>query len=289
MANFDDLKEHRYRLGLGLGLSPFLGLALWLLAVGDQIGDPTRWNFWGQASAWVSLSPFVLASFIAVYRLCPYAGGRLGSAGQGAKPRSWREGNPAIRQPSGGGSVLMMLLILSFVGCTSIVITANGNNDLTLTSLPLMYVSLALVFYLVMSQVRWIELDIDSLRIIRHKVIRGLQISEVQSESESVRALGVCRGSFGGPFKIFAFARNGMAIPLSQEQADLKQVQFEAERLADQLMVPLLRSMENQAPETVARHLRSLADDKLPVRRDWAPLTLPDGALAHRSTYPPID
>ena len=54
-------------------------------------------------------------------------------------------------------------------------------------------------------------------------------------------------------------------------------------------MVPLLRGMENQAPETVARHLRSLTDEKLPVRRDWAPVTLPDGALAHRSIYPPID
>lgn len=34
-------------------------------------------------------------------------------------------------------------------------------------------------------------------------------------------------------------------------------------------MVPLLRNMENQAPETVARHVRSLDDDKLPIREDW--------------------
>ena len=289
MANFDDLKEHQYRRGLALGLSPFFGLAFWILALHDQVGDATRWDFWSQASAWVSLSPFVLASYIAIYHLCPYAGGRLGSASQGARPRPWREGNPAIRQPSGAGSVLMMLIIASFVGCTGMLVTAAGDSNLTLTSMPLMYVSLALVFYLMMSQARWIELDIDSLRIIRHKVSRGLQISEVQSENECVRALGVCRGSFGGPFKIFAFVRSGIAVPLSQEQTELKQVQFEAERLSDQLMVPLLRGMENQAPETVARHLRSLTDEKLPVRRDWAPVTLPDGALAHRSIYPPID
>ena len=54
-------------------------------------------------------------------------------------------------------------------------------------------------------------------------------------------------------------------------------------------MVPLLRNMENQAPETVARHVRSLGDDKLPVRKDWAAVSMPESLQAHRSTYPPID
>ena len=54
-------------------------------------------------------------------------------------------------------------------------------------------------------------------------------------------------------------------------------------------MVPLLRGMENQSPEAVSRHLRSLADEKMPVRQDWAATTLPAELAEHRSIYPPVD
>jgi len=286
MANFDDLSEHRYRLKFGLALAPFLGFACWFWALQQEIGDPLRVGLWDHPAAWVSLSPFVLGCFALIYRFIPYQNGRMGSAGQGEKPRMWRQGNPAIRQPSSAGSWVMALLLLSVMGCVGMLAISDG---LTAAAFPMMYVSLALIFAMVMAQARWIELDIDSLRIIRHRVCYGLQTSEVQAQKEAVRALGVCRGSYGGPFKIFAFCKDGSAIPLSQEHSELKQISFESERLADQLMVPLLRNMENQAPETVARHVRSLTDDKLPVRQDWGAVSLPEGLQAHRSTYPPID
>lgn len=286
MANFDDLLEHRHRLKFGLALSPLLGLACWFFFLRGEIGDPMRLSLWTNPACWVSLSPFVLGWFALIYRFVPFRSGRIGSAEQGARPRLWRQGNPAIRQPSGTGSWLMALGLLSVMGCMGMAATAES---LTLPAFPMMYVALALLFFLVMSRVSWIELDIDSLRIIRHRVCYGLQTSEVQPEKEAVRALGVCRGSYGGPFKIFAFCKDGNAIPLSQQQTDLKQITFESERLADQLMVPLLRNMENQSPETVARHVRSLTDDKLPVRQDWGVVAMPEGLQAHRSTYPPID
>ncbi|MBX3169617.1 MAG: hypothetical protein KF760_19600 [Candidatus Eremiobacteraeota bacterium] len=286
MANFDDLLEHRHRLKFGLALAPFLGLGSWYWALHQQVGDPTRLALWENPASWVSLSPFVLGWFALIYRFVPFLNGRIGTAGQGAKPRLWRQGNPTIRQPSGAGSWLVALGLLSIMGCIGMAVTGES---LTLTAFPMMYVSLALVFFLIMAQVRWIELDIDSLRIIRHRVCYGLQISAVQPEKEAVRALGVCRGSYAGPFKVFAFCKDGSAIPLSQEYTDLKQISFESERLADQLMVPLLRNMENQSPETVARHVRSLSDDKLPVRQDWGVVTMPEGLQAHRSIYPPVD
>lgn len=286
MANFDDLSEHRHRFKIGLALAPFLGVGCWYWALAQEIGDPMRADLWNHPASWVSLSPFILGWFALIYRFLPYKNGRMGSAAQGHRPRMWREGNPAIRQPSGAGSWVMALLLCSVMGCVGMLALSD---PLTSAAFPLMYISLALLFFLVMAQARWIELDIDSLRIIRHRVCYGLQTSEVQPEKEAVRALGVCRGSYGGPFKIFAFCKDGSAIPLSQEQSDLKQISFESERLADQLMVPLLRNMENQAPETVARHVRSLGDDKLPVRKDWAAVSMPESLQAHRSTYPPID
>lgn len=286
MANFDDLLEHRQRLKFGLALAPLLGLTSWFLVMQQEIGDPLRLDLWDHPACWVSLSPFVLGWFGLLYRFLPLKNGRIGSAGQGDKPRLWREGNPAIRQPSGAGSWVLGLILLSVMGCVGMV---AASDSLTLAAFPMMYVSLAVVFFLVMTRVRWIELDIDTLRIIRHRVCYGLQISEVQPEKEAVRALGVCRGSYGGPFKIFAFCKDGSAIPLSHEQSDFKQISFESERLADQLMVPLLRNMENQAPETVARHVRSLSDEKLPVRQDWGAVSMPEALQAHRSIYPPID
>ncbi|MBS2034936.1 hypothetical protein JST97_08105 [bacterium] len=289
MASFDDLQEHRQRLKFGLILSPLVGLACWFWFLNARIGDPLQWDLWSQTSTWFSLSPFVLGSFMAVYSFFPYPQGRFGSASQGDRPRPWREGNPAIRQPSSAGSWVMFLMFASFLGCASMWATDETSNRLVEAGMPLMYVSLTLIYFLVMAQAHWLELDIDSLRIIRHRVIRGLQLSEVQPEQQSIRALGVCRGSFGGPYRIYAFAHNGVAIPLSQDNHDLSQVQFEAERLSDQLMVPLLGGMENQASESVARHLRSLTDEKLPVRQDWAPVKVPDGVLANRSIYPPID
>lgn len=286
MANFDDLLEHRQRLKFSLTLAPFLGLGSWFFTLQQVIGDPIRMELWEHLASWISLSPFVLTWFGLIYRFLPYKDGRMGSAGQGDKPRLWRQGNPAIRQPSSAGSWVLALFLLSVMGCMGML---AGSDNLTVTAFPMMYVSLALVFFLVMTRVHWIELDIDSLRIIRHRVCYGLQLSEVQPEKEAVRALGVCRGHFGGPFKIYAFCKDGSAIPLSQEQSDLKQIAFESERLADQLMVPLLRNMENQAPETVARQVRSLSDDKLPIRQDWAEVTVPEGLQAHRSVYPPVD
>jgi hypothetical protein len=286
MAKFDDLREHRHRLKVGLALAPFLGLVFWFLALQQVIEDPLSLNLWSNPASWVSLSPFVLCWFGLLYRFIPYQNGRMGSSGQGDPPRLWRQGNPAIRQTSSAVAWLMALFLGSVVGCAGLVSTGS---PLTVAALPLMYVSLAMVFFLVMTQARWIELDVDSLRIIRHRVCFGLQTSEVQPERETVRALGVCRGSYGGPYKIFAFCKDGSAFPLSQDQSDLKQVTFESERLADQLMVPLLTKMENQSPETVARHVRSLSDEKLPVRQDWGAVSVPAGVREHRSIYPPID
>ena len=286
MAKFDDLLEHKHRLKVGLALAPFLGLVSWYLVLQTDIGDPLRGGLWQNPACWVSLSPFLLGWFGLLYRFVPFQNGNLGSAAQGDKPRLWRQGNPAIRQPSSMGAWLMALFLISVMGCVGLAATGEG---LTATAVPMMYLSLGLIFSMVMSLARWIELDVDSLRIIRHRVCFGLQTSEVQPEKEAVRALGVCRSSYGGPYKIFAFCKDGSVFPLSQEQVDPKQISFESERLADQLMVPLLREMENQSPEMVARHVRSLSDDKLPVRQDWKEVSVPAGMQAHRSIYPPID
>ena len=287
MSNFDDLAEHKRRLKTALALSPFLGWASCAALLTEQMGDPLRLTWWETPSTWVILAPFVLGWALLIYRLCPVKNGRMGTAAQGAPPRLWRQGNPAIRQPNGAFSALMLCGALSVLGCVGVFATTEG--DLVGVALPMMYIGLGLICLMMLAQARWIELDIDSLRIIRHSIVQGLQVSEVQSEREAVRALGVCRGAYGGPYKIFAFCRDGSAIPLTAEQSDLKQIQFEGERLADQLMVPLLRGMENQSPEAVARHLRSLADEKLPVRQDWAAVTMPPELAQHRSTYPPVD
>ena len=287
MSNFDDLAEHKRRLKFALALSPFLGWASCAALLSKEMGNSLRLDWWVTPSTGVILAPFVLGFAMLIYRLFPVKNGRMGTAAQGDPPRLWRQGNPAIRQPNHFFNALMLCGALSVVGCVGVLATTE--NNLVGVALPMMYIGLGLICLLMLTQARWIELDIDSLRIIRHSVMQGLQISEVQSEREAVRALGVCRGAYGGPFKIFAFCKDGGFIPLTAEQLDLKQIQFEGERLADQLMVPLLHGMENQSPEGISRHLRSLTDEKMPVRQDWVATTLTAELAQHRSTYPPVD
>ena len=152
MANFDDLSEHRHRFKLGLALAPLLGLACWYWALAREIGDPLRADLWDHPASWVSLSPFVLGWFALLYRFLPYKNGRIGSAPQGDKPRMWREGNPAIRQPSGAGSWVMALVLCSVMGCVGMLALSD---PLTSAAFPLMYISLALLFYMIMAQARW--------------------------------------------------------------------------------------------------------------------------------------
>jgi len=282
MSNYDDRLEHQRRRNFSLVLGPLSGVATFSALYSGSISS------WATLPFWVSTLPFVLVASTVVYWLTPCPQRRLGSQPHGATPRLLREGNPILRQSSGAGGLLVGLFLISFVGCAGLLGTSAGSGALLGTSFSMMYVSLGLLFILFMATSHWIELDIDSLRILRHRVTFGLQRTSVEGE-QAVRALAACRTASMSAYNVFAFTLDGQSLPISQERTELKEAQFEAERLSDQLMVPLLVGVEQQNHVNLARNLRGRGDEALPMRRDWTTTQTPAELASHRSTFPPID
>jgi hypothetical protein len=281
MSEFDDRPEHQHRRKMAFLLGPLAGIAAGYVFYADHARSLASLAWW------IASSPWILGATVAVYGMAPYKQGRLGSRSHGDPPqRLLRPGNPVLRQSSGAAGILMVLFVLSFVGCVAVL--GAEQVSMATTALPMMYVSLAVIFGMLMSTTHWIELDVDSLRILRHRVTFGLQRTTAEG-SQAVRALAACRCANSANFNVFAFTQDGHSLPLSQEKAELKEIQFEAERLSDQLMVPLLVGVDQQNNVNLARSIRSRSDDQLPVRRDWAHTEIPASLSKQRSLYPPID
>ena len=280
MSEFDDRKEHRYRSKFALSLGSLLGLLVASSLLGTVDFSSPHW--------WVSCTPFMLAGQILVYGFTPYPDRRLGSRPHGSPPRLLRPGNPVLRQSSGASMLLLGLFLASFIGCTALMGVASADDPMSYSSIPLMYFTLGLIFITSTSTCQWLELDVDSLRVVRHRVTHGLQRSNLQGD-QAIRALGACRTANMGAYNVFAFTQEGQSLPVGQEKGELAEVQFEAERLADQLMVPLLVGVEQQNCYNIARNMRGRGDESLPLRRDWMATGMPDGLAEHRSLFPPID
>lgn len=277
--DLDDSLEHRRRCKFSLVLGLPLGVAGGLTLFSSEIQSYTSTGLWS------CCLPLVLTAMSLIYWVLPHRGGRLGSAAHGAPPRLLRPGNPVLRQSSQAGSILLSMFLLSFVGCIGLVTTCD---DMTGWGMFAMYAGLAVLFTILMSQTQWLELDVDSLHIFRHRVTYGLQRTTAQNK-QAVRALAACRTASMVNYNVFAFTQDGNSLPISRDRSDLKEVQFEAERLADQLMVPLLVGVEQQNNLHLARSIRGRKDEALPLRRDWRPTRMPDELAGHRSTFPPID
>lgn len=279
MTQLDDTLEHKRRRKFAICLGGPLGLCA---ASSVYLAD---FHNLTSTSLWSCCLPFLLGGMTLVYWLLPHSGGRLGSQAHGVPPRPLRAGNPMLRQSNQAGSWLVALFLLSFVGCVGVAASQDGLVFWGLTS---MYASLGMVFAILMSEAQWLELDVDSLRIFRHRVTMGLQRTTLQPQ-QAIRALAACRSASMVNYNVFAFTQDGWSLPLTLERSDLKETQFEAERLADQLMVPLLVGVEQQNNLHLARSLRGRTDEALPLRRDWRPTSVPPELAQHRSTYPPID
>ncbi|MBT9586320.1 hypothetical protein IV102_23460 [bacterium] len=283
MSNYDDRLEHQRRCNCALLLGPLSGVATFSAVCNFNVPS------WASLQVGVSALPLVMAASALVYWFTPCPQVRLGSQAHGATPRLLRPGNPILRQSNGAGGLLVALFLASFVGCAGL-ITTGGNEveDFRGVSLAMMYLSLGLLFILCMATTHWIELDVDSLRILRHRMTFGLQRTSVEG-AQAVRALGACRTASMTAYNVFAFTLDGQSLPISQERTDLREAQFEAERLSDQLMVPLLVGVEQQNHVNLARNIRGRGDEALPMRRDWVATQTPAELAIHRSAFPPID
>jgi len=272
----DDSAEHRLR-------------SLWSWSLGPPVG--ILWGFYAYGTAvqslawWVASSTLMLLCACSIYCAVPTPARKLGTQSRDRVPQPTRPGNPILRQRSPGCSLVLGAFLASLVGCSGLVYTSDNDSLLGL-SLMMMYLSLALLATIFALEARWLELDVETLQVLQHRVLFGLRRTRLIT-STAMKALAACRTATLSGHSVFAFTLDGEALPLCSESNNLKEIQFEAERLADQLMVPLLVGLENHTNYEIANRLRHHKPDLLSQRQDWTPTEMPCELQVYRSILPP--
>lgn len=277
-----DWDEFRHRGTVALaGATP---LAL-LLGGGTYYAMGTP--FYLSALGW-TLAPFFVLSFLLIFRFCR-SKGAFGSAPQAAPPKRLREGNPLVRTSDQRGSFLLGLVALSVAGCSGLNATSLAYESYY-WALSGMYLSLGLIWWSYSAHTCWLELDAEQLRVWQHRMFYGLKLSREQEGK--VRAVAVCvlgNNADGPLYAPFAFTEKHQAFPAGPGVSSLERAGFEAQRLADQLNVPMLEGMEQLQHEQVRGNLSRTSDAHLPFRKDWLPVSVPHDLVSARSVLPPLD
>lgn len=228
--------------------------------------------------------PMVMGGFAGF--VFPVPKGKFGTRGWGDAPTPLRAGNPLLPQRTHLVNWLAVCTLLGFSGCIVAATTSRGPEIHTQLGMLLAYVAAGLLFIVIAAQRTWLELDADSLRILRHRMLFGLRRSSVLDGS-AIRCVACCRAS-SGDFDVFAFTRDGKAFPMSSSFSGVEDANFQAERLADRLMVPLVEGYTHRDPDSLVQLGRTTRDDAMPYRKDWLPVGVPHDLAAHRGELPPL-
>jgi hypothetical protein len=215
----------------------------------------------------------------------PVPGGKLFSRGHGAAPDPVRPGNPLVAQRSQSLSWLALCTVLAFSGCMGVTVLEEPPDTAQLDVL-IVYACAGILWLLIVAQRTWLELEVGSLQILRHRTLFGLRRSTVLSDS-NIRFVVCCRAS-SGAYDVFAFSRDRQAFPLNGTYTGREDATFQAERLADQLMVPLLEGYADSNWYEILKFARTRPDDQMPFSRSWQAAPTPPRLAAKRSELPPL-
>lgn len=229
-------------------------------------------------STLVVASPLSLAIALLGFLVWPQKSSRL-KCSYSARPRPRQPGNPLLAQSNNLGCWAMMALLAAFTGCVGL----NLSEDSMPTAIPLGHVSLVMLLVAILGHRYWLELDVESLSLLRHRVFLGLQQTS-RALPDPIQALAICCPY---RFAIYALTARGENHCLSASYNELKEARIEALRLADRLQVPLLLDGEEMPPERLGQILRS---GRIPdVHNDWPTPAVSETLLQHRSPLPPVD
>ena len=230
-------------------------------------------------------SPFALAGGCFAFWIWPTAQRKLGTQSQSQPPSPTSPGNPMLRQPGYGCGLLVGMFLLSLGGCTGIGMEGIGNSQAYVPgAIPAMYFSLFILAAIYKSWVRWMEVDVSSLKLYQHDVLFGLKVTK--PPREAIQYLAVCLNS-GSNYATYGFTGRGQYMSLGPAVPDYRLARQEGQKLADQLMIPLLDVNSNAHPDRIHSQLRSGTVPQ--VQDDWLPTTFPESLQTHRNPLPPID
>lgn len=283
MPNLKDDRQElalRRKSGLTIGITVCLAVTL-----GLQNNDAVTAPLWLQM---VTSLPFALAGGTLAFFLYPQKNGSAWTQGHGARPRGRHPENPMIRRTSNPIAYAFIAFAVGLSGCSAMVVQPGVNSNTAMLST---YGAAFLGWLWVVLQVDWNELDIQSLKVFRHRVLLGMQRSWLDSQN-TLRAITVCRvrpASSTPYYDVFAITDAGDTFAIGGETDVLEEAQFQAQRFADQLMIPRLKGMENLDAMRASRSIRGLKEDRLPLLRDWSPTRFPRELAGFRSVLPPLD
>ena len=260
----------------------------WLIGV---IGAALTLSLLGQAhpqtpffTVLVAGSPFYLGIALLAFFLWPTPNRTLGTTTRDKAPAPLRPGNPILRQPGPGCSLTLAFLGMWFAGCTGIGMDSIGHHDDPIEgALFAVFISASLLCWAWWSWVRWIEVDVETLRLHEHHLLFGLKVS--QPPRSAIEYLAVCWKD--GNYSTFGFTGKGLYLCLGQISGEHKVVLADAQKLADQLMVPLIQTSPNLHPDRLFSQMRSGQAPTL--QNDWLPTTMSATLESERSPLPPID
>lgn len=283
MANpfSDDRAEFYQRLRAALVFAGLAAACAWGYAY--QQGSS------GLAHAFI-WAPGWLLTGILTFMLAPVREGRLGGASQGASPRLQRTQNPVVSLSNKLTVSIVAAACLGFFSwLLSWGIVHEGWRDDQWTDATFLSVAGTVTLCWLLHQLtrRWYELDVDSLTVIEHRTFFGLQLSKIRSDGP-IRAVAACCPSPAYPstFTTYVITERGRAIEVGEANTNLRDHEFRASQLADQLMVSLVEP-SGQAVDRVAKAISQ--GYQISIRADWAPVHIPEGLLQHRSELPPLD
>ena len=235
-------------------------------------------------------APACLLTGILTFTLVPVRKGRLGGAPLGASPRLQRIHNPVVSFPNKLTRSIVGAVCLGLLGwLMSAGVAHQGWREDQWTDATFFSVAgtVTLIWLLCQLTRRWYELDVDSLSVIEHRTFFGLQLSKARSDGP-IRAVAACCPSPAYPstFTTYVITERGRAIEVGEANTNLREHEFKASQLADQLMVSLVEPSGQAVDRVVGAIARGT---QISVRSDWAPMRAPEGLLHHRSELPPLD
>lgn len=278
-----DRQEHDVRLVAAL-LTAALGAVLIFLVLPVPAHMTENRRFlpgpWYPLALLVHYSPaLVLAGLMSLF-YCRRSGG-LGRKPRGSPPDPCLPGNPLIHRFSVRSLILPISLalipIVYFESSCLGVFCYDLWSPLCLALVaPQWTLAAAALGYLAWQYKTWDEIDLLSLRRLRHLTFYGLHLSCYSLGTSQVCAVGLAytwREEKNGRVKdtkVYLFFRDRSWVELDYE-GSVDQMVEQARRLADQIMVPALLDYDQE----LTRQAGSAHSVEPCELRDWKPMTAP--------------